>query len=54
MTGGAREIVWQIPARRNLALCVVSWTAAAGFLSLGSHAEAWWHWLVAGVGFALV
>lgn len=54
MTDAARRSPWPIPARLNIALAVIAWTAAAGFLWLGSHAQTWWHWLLACVGFALV
>jgi fatty acid desaturase len=54
MTATASRLPWPIPARLNIALAVTAWTAAAGFLWLASHAEVWWHWLLACVGFALV
>lgn len=54
MTDVARHLPWLIPARLNVALSIISWISAAGFLWLGSHAETWWHWLVACAGFAFV
>jgi fatty acid desaturase len=54
MTTGAVRPTWRIPTRLNLFLVIVSWSLAAGCLWLGSHAQAWWQWLIACVGFALI
>jgi len=54
MTADARRFRWPIPARLNVTLAVTAWMAAAGFLWLGSHAQVWWQWPVACLGFALV
>ena len=54
MTSASVHAAWPIPARLNIALALTSWSLAAGLLWLGSHAEAWWQWLFACLGFALV
>ncbi len=54
MNAAAPHQTWRIPAHLNLALAVTCWIAVAGFLWLGSHAQSWWHWLAAGLGFALL
>lgn len=54
MTVAATRTGWVIPARLNITLALSAWLVAAGLLWLGSHAQAWWHWLLACLGFALV
>ncbi|WP_078119793.1 fatty acid desaturase family protein [Thiosocius teredinicola] len=54
MNSTALRSTWPIPVRLNIVIAVLSWSAAAGFLWLASHAQFWWHWAVACVGFALI
>ena len=54
MISTSRRLSWPIPTGLNMTLAVIAWITAAGFLWLGSHAQVWWHWLLACVGFALV